>query len=422
MAVTEVFACAKLNLSLDVLDKRPDGYHEMKMVMQTVTLAGQAHPGDRNGSAPAYAEQSGISPHGRAQSGRRRRAGLLPGDGGRPGRIRISIQIPVCAGMAGGSADAAAVLRGLNEALGLQVSQQRLEEIGALVGSDVPYCVGGGTALRRAGGKSSPPCLPCPTVRWCCASRPSRCPPRSCSKPWTAAASAAGRTPPDCWPPWRRGICRGSPGGCTTSLRTPSPNGGIRKYAHQTALIQHGALGASMSGTGSTVFGLFDRQAAAEEAFFRPEAAVPGDLSGGDHRPPYEKKRYKRAKRAVQNGVKSNLDGCFYMNKQSCKSHTLRRWELALLLGVALAALLGAWLDKKPERPGRPGHPPPRAGQFPIRRADQALKLQVRDRVLEVAESYFQPGAHPGGDRGHPSHPSGRPGRRRSGDGGGGGL
>lgn len=80
------------------------------------------------------------------------------------------------------------------------------------------------------------------------------------------------------------------------------------------------------------------------------------------------------------------------MMKQSCKSHTLRRWELALLLGVALAALLGAWLDKSQSD---------LADQV-IRlhvlansdsEADQALKLQVRDRVLEVAESYFQPGA-----------------------------
>ena len=61
MAVTEVFACAKLNLSLDVLDKRPDGYHEMKMVMQTVTLRDKLTL--ETGSAPAHEEQSGISPH-----------------------------------------------------------------------------------------------------------------------------------------------------------------------------------------------------------------------------------------------------------------------------------------------------------------------------------------------------------------------
>ena len=80
------------------------------------------------------------------------------------------------------------------------------------------------------------------------------------------------------------------------------------------------------------------------------------------------------------------------MNQQNCKSHTLRRWELALLLGVALAALLGVWLDRSQSA---------LADQV-IRlhvlansdsEADQALKLQVRDRVLEAAESYFQPGA-----------------------------
>ena len=80
------------------------------------------------------------------------------------------------------------------------------------------------------------------------------------------------------------------------------------------------------------------------------------------------------------------------MKKQSCKSHTLRRWELALLLGVALAALLGAWLDKSQSD---------LADQV-IRlhvlansdsEADQALKLQVRDRVLEQAQELYPEGA-----------------------------
>ena len=170
--------------------------------------------------------------------------------------------------MAGGSADAAAVLRGLNEALGLQVSQQRLEEIGALVGSDVPYCVGGGTALAEGRGEILTPLPPLP-----------HCQVVLCKPAFSVSTPELFKTLDGC-----RIRRRPDTAGLLAALEAGDLPGVARRMynvfedalpqrryqeicAIKTALIQHGALGASMSGTGSTVFGLFDRQAAAEEAF-----------------------------------------------------------------------------------------------------------------------------------------------------------
>ena len=269
MAVTEVFACAKLNLSLDVLDKRPDGYHEMKMVMQTVTLRDKLTLETGTGAPLRMQSNLGFLPtdeHNLAAAALAfcRETGADPGGLS----IRQEKQIPVCAGMAGGSADAAAVLRGLNEALGLQVSQQRLEEIGALVGSDVPYCVGGGTALAEGRGEILTPLPPLP-----------HCQVVLCKPAFSVSTPELFKTLDGC-----RIRRRPDTAGLLAALEAGDLPGVARRMynvfedalpqrryqeicAIKTALIQHGALGASMSGTGSTVFGLFDRQAAAEEAF-----------------------------------------------------------------------------------------------------------------------------------------------------------
>ena len=117
--------------------------------------------------------------------------------------ISIRKRIPVCAGMAGGSTDAAAVLRALNEKEGNPFSMEELARVGEGVGSDVPYCVLGGTALAEG----------------LCASRISPSPRQSCLHASTGCGSAAGPTPPDCWQRWRRGTCLVWPDACTTCLR-----------------------------------------------------------------------------------------------------------------------------------------------------------------------------------------------------------
>lgn len=148
-------AFAKLNLTLDVLDKRSDGYHDLKSVMQTVSIRddieidiGTGKPWtlscDKDGvptdsrnlawkAAQVYFDAIGTDPDGIA--------------------IRITKRIPMEAGLAGGSADAAAVLRALNKHYNMPLSLLALAELGASIGSDVPFCVLCGTAMAEGRGE-----------------------------------------------------------------------------------------------------------------------------------------------------------------------------------------------------------------------------------------------------------------------------
>ncbi len=149
-----VKAPAKINLSLDVLHKRPDGYHEVKMVMTTIDLA------DRVELTDLYCDTIQIISHNRFVPDDERNlayqaAKLLKEKFGirRGVSIAITKHIPVAAGLAGGSSDAAATLRGLNKLWGLGLSLDELAEIGAEIGSDVPFCVYGGTAVATGRGE-----------------------------------------------------------------------------------------------------------------------------------------------------------------------------------------------------------------------------------------------------------------------------
>lgn len=269
MAVTEVFACAKLNLSLDVLNKRPDGYHEMKMVMQTVSLRDRLTVETGTGRPLEMRSNLGFLPADEHNLAAAAALALCRETGTDPGGLSIKLDksIPVCAGMAGGSADAAAVLRGLNELLGLGLSQSRLEEIGALVGSDVPYCVGGGTALAEGRGEvlTSLPSLPHCHVVLCK-------PAFSVSTPelFRALDGCRIRRRPDTAGLIDALTAGDLPGVARRMYNVFEDVLPQRRYQEvctiKNSLIQHGALGASMSGTGPTVFGLFDRQQAAEDA------------------------------------------------------------------------------------------------------------------------------------------------------------
>ncbi len=148
-------AYAKLNLTLDVLGKREDGYHDIKSVMQAITLrddveidVGTGEPWsllcDMDGiptdetnlawkAAKLYCDAIGKDPNGL--------------------QIRITKRIPAGAGLGGGSADAAAVLRALNRHYGAPLSLPALAELGGQIGSDVPFCVLCGTAVAEGRGE-----------------------------------------------------------------------------------------------------------------------------------------------------------------------------------------------------------------------------------------------------------------------------
>ena len=159
-------AYAKLNLALDILWKRPDGYHELRMVMQSIDLADQLTVSTQAESGVTVTTDLPYLPRGDGNIAAKAAARFFEAAGVQPEGLSIDIrkQVPVCAGMAGGSSDGAAVLRVLRRLYTPDMPGERLEEIGALVGSDVPYCVRGGTVLAEGRGErltDLPPLPPC---------------------------------------------------------------------------------------------------------------------------------------------------------------------------------------------------------------------------------------------------------------------
>ena len=248
-------AYAKLNLTLDILGKRPDGYHDLRMVMQSVDLFDEVSVETR--------ETGGVTVRGdnlavKAALAFFREAGVQP-----PGlHIQLKKRIPVCAGMAGGSSDGAAVLRALGRLY--PMPREALERIGAAVGSDVPYCVRGGTALAEGRGEvlTDLPALPMCHIVLCKpdfpistpelfrAVKPTRC------HPDTAGMLAA----------LKAGDLDGVAHRLYNVFEDCLPRRCQEVREIKSALLDLGALGAAMSGSGPTVFGIFREAGPAQEA------------------------------------------------------------------------------------------------------------------------------------------------------------
>lgn len=268
MEPIRVSAYAKLNLSLDVLSRRDDGFHELRMVMQSVAL---------HDDLLILLNRTG---HFGAQTNRRylpcdanniavRAAELFLRETGHAGMgafVRLRKRIPVCAGLGGGSSDAAAVLRALNTSLRTGLTAAELEALGGRLGSDVPYCIAGGTVLAEGRGERLTPlsALPATDVVIC---KPDF--PISTPALFSRVDSRGSRCHPD-----TDGILRALETGDRDRVARRMYNvfedvlgrraGAIA--AIKSALLDHGALGAVMSGTGSAVFGLFPDRSGAERA------------------------------------------------------------------------------------------------------------------------------------------------------------
>lgn len=147
-------APAKINLTLDILGRRTDGYHDMRMVMQAVSLGDTVTVAEAAGGFSLLTE--GISlPAGKVTL-EQRAADAFFHRLGRPVpglEVRLAKRVPAYAGLGGGSADVAAVLRCLRTLYAPDLPRQALEEIGLAVGSDVPFCVRGGTCLAEGRGE-----------------------------------------------------------------------------------------------------------------------------------------------------------------------------------------------------------------------------------------------------------------------------
>ena len=270
MATMEVSAFAKLNLTLDVLGARPDGYHDLRMVMQSVSLHDTITLETGTGRGLTVETDNEFLPNDERNLAAAAALRFCEATGTDLGglALRIEKRIPVCAGMAGGSTDAAAVLRALNQMTGVNLPAEQLAEIGARVGSDVPYCVLGGTALAEGRGERLTPLPPLP-----------ECHVVLCKPHFPVSTPELfGRIDS------MKLRCRPDTAGMLEALKRQDLEGVARRLYNvfedilparrraevlsiRNALIQFGALGACMSGTGPTVFGLFDDPAAAHSAW-----------------------------------------------------------------------------------------------------------------------------------------------------------
>ncbi len=147
-------ACAKINLTLDVLDERPDGYHEISTILESIRLWDDviletAPDGGTRMECNVPFLKADMKNLAYRAAVRMRELFSIPGGL----RITLTKRIPIAAGLAGGSADAAAVLKGVNRLYRLRLSQEQLMRIGEELGSDVPYCIMRGTCLATGRGE-----------------------------------------------------------------------------------------------------------------------------------------------------------------------------------------------------------------------------------------------------------------------------
>ncbi|MBR3586152.1 MAG: 4-(cytidine 5'-diphospho)-2-C-methyl-D-erythritol kinase [Oscillospiraceae bacterium] len=260
------YAYAKLNLTLDVTAKRDDGYHDMLMVMQTVSITDSVvleQTGEKGIHAACNFRYIPTDERNLAV----RAAGAFLDTIGEEKNgilIRMDKTIPVGAGMAGGSADAAAVLRGMNRLYGSRMNRRDLEKLGEQIGSDVAFCIAGGTSLARGRGEVLEDLTPMPD----CAIVVCK-PGFSISTPelFRKLDQIGLRTHPD-----TAGMLSALESGNLKEISMRMFNVfeevEDRRMRSETeikhVLLDYGALGAVMTGTGSAVFGVFSDETAAE--------------------------------------------------------------------------------------------------------------------------------------------------------------
>ena len=260
-------AFAKINLGLDVLGKREDGYHEVRMIMQTIRMYDQldmrksVEPGIHLTTNKKYIPVDENNLVWRAAKLMMDTCGIIEGVS-----IHLHKVIPVAAGMAGGSSDAAATLVGMNRLFHCGLSKEKLMELGVQIGADVPYCVMRGTALAEGIGEKLTRITQVPDC-FVLIGKPG-------INVSTKAAYESLQLDKISSHPDIDGMIgdieRGDLLAMTQKMGNVFEPGIIEKYpviGEIKALMEsHGALKAMMSGSGPTVFGIFDNREKMEAA------------------------------------------------------------------------------------------------------------------------------------------------------------
>ena len=260
-------APCKVNLALDILGRRADGYHDMYMVMQTVSLCDSVTV-EETGEGFVLCAEGLELPEGKKTLEQRAAEGFFARIGREMPPLRVTLQkvTPAYAGLGGGSADVAALLRILRDAYAPQLPDQELEAIGFTVGSDMPFCVRGGTALAEGRGEVLTDLSPLPDC-WIVLCKPSFGIPtptlfaRYHSEGVTQRPDVSGMMSA-----LREGDLSGVAKRLGNVFEQVLPEEYGEVFAIKQRLVDCGALSAAMSGSGPTVFGLFDREEIARRA------------------------------------------------------------------------------------------------------------------------------------------------------------
>lgn len=262
MTTLRIEAPAKVNYRLDVLRKREDGYHDLRMVMQRIDLCDLIDITTTD--APGITvtcNRTGV-PDGPGNIAWRA-ADLLLKAAGREAGIAIEIvkRIPVAAGMGGGSSDGAAVLMGVNELLGLKFTDRRLMEIGVKLGADVPFFIFKKTALAEGIGDILSPVEHIPSA-WLTIVNPNI----HVSTAWVYQNLQLTSGPNEnIIPRFYKSVSD-----ICAILANDLESVTVKRYPIiaeiKERLYSAGAIGALMSGSGPTVFGLFDNESLARSA------------------------------------------------------------------------------------------------------------------------------------------------------------
>ena len=261
-------AFAKVNFALDVIGLRMDGYHDIATVMQSISLSDEVEierivEGFEFDFEPEGAE---IGPPERNSAYVAWKAlQRLTGEA-LPASVRLRKWIPVGAGLGGGSADAAAVLVGLNELFDLGLRTDELREVGARVGADVPFCISGATALAEGVGEMLTP-LPGPPAGHLVLAKPHR---SADTGEIYRAHDAAGTESAHHVEPVVSALqsrsLRDLAAAVGNDLTSVTSELVPEVAALHRGLLACGALGAAMSGSGTAVYGIFDDEGSAERA------------------------------------------------------------------------------------------------------------------------------------------------------------
>ena len=260
-------AFAKINLGLDVLGKREDGYHEVRMIMQTIRMYDQldmrksVEPGIHLTTNKKYIPVDENNLVWRAAKLMMDTCGIMEGVS-----IHLHKVIPVAAGMAGGSSDAAATLVGMNRLFHCGLSKEKLMELGVQIGADVPYCVLRGTALAEGIGEKLTVLPPMPDC-WILIGKPGIS--VSTKYVYTTLDLNTDTVHPDI-DGMKKALEDGNLYGITERMGNVLQDVTIPAYPEVERIKEQmkalGAVNAMMSGSGPTAFGIFDNEEKAQKA------------------------------------------------------------------------------------------------------------------------------------------------------------